>query len=374
MQGANPARLTLVIPTFQRPQFIKRQIEYWADSPHHLLIVDGSIERWTPPRDLEKAKITYIHAPGLSPENRIRMSGDHIRTDYVALIPDDELFVKSAVEKCIAVLDSDAFVASCKGLAIGFHLAGGKVYVRPVYAGLLEYGVSGLSGENRMLVHLENYEMASLWAVQTRRAYVAGAKALSLSHYPSGATAEIAIALATAFSGKIVVLKELMWLRSYENENIWWGKNRLEFQEWFNSLPRSERSDFVHSIAQGIIVTHDIRPSHESIVSAIQAYCKAQLAISKSTRSKAFTVQSNLRRLVKRTRKLRNSLLQLLWPIEAKSEVAKKFGKGEWGSLRHHLELLSLQGIAFNRAEMSEIEQFLTEWALNQHGSNAGSP
>ena len=247
-------KLTIVVPTYCRQKFILRQLNYWEKLPVKLLILDGS------PKALEienlqnsKKNFLYIHNP-TSIENRLIDSLDYITTEFVVLLSDDEFFLPSALENCVLFLEKNTDYSSCKGQAIGFDMKSHKLLGMIAYPGLLNYTIGSENPAQRACEHMLNYEMASLWSVQRLFVYSACVKAVShFFPYSSAGIVEIQFSLVTAFLGKIKVINELMWLRSFENSNIWWKEGNLHVKKWwFEKSYSHEHQNFLSSILFGL--------------------------------------------------------------------------------------------------------------------------
>ena len=229
--------LTLVIPSFERQDYLVRQINYWKDKNIYVIILDGS--RF--PLDLEKSPtagmihscISYFHLP-VSLEERLGFVLGRIQTKYAALLSDDEFFLPSSLISCIDYLDANADSVSCKGRALGFMWKDGRVMSREVYPNLSSCLVNSSDPEKRLIQHFSPYQMITLWSVMKADVFLKTIQCIAHSgKYKTAAAAEIQVSLVAAYSGKCKVIDELMWMRSFENKNIWWNDGNLSFADWY---------------------------------------------------------------------------------------------------------------------------------------------
>ena len=243
-------KLTVVVPTYCRQKYILRQLNYWEKLPVKLIILDGSpkalaIENL---QNLRK-NFHYIHSP-TSIENRLVESLDYVSSEFVVLLSDDEFFLPSALESCVLFLEENIEYSCCKGQAIGFDIKSHQLLGRKVYPDLLNYSIGSENPTQRAYDHMLNYEIASLWSVQ--RLIVYGACVKAVSHffpYSSAGIVEMQFSLVTAFHGKVKVINELMWLRSFENSNIWWSEGNVHLKKWWCEKSYSdEHQNFLSSI------------------------------------------------------------------------------------------------------------------------------
>lgn len=249
--------LTIVIPSFNRQSFLVRQFNYWRSINVHLIILDGS------PLPVDSAHFftnkfdnfdfNYFHLP-VPLEERLGFVIDKIKTDFAALLSDDEFFLPHALQSCINYLSSNQDTVSCKGQALGFMWRHNKLLARNVYPELSRCCVSSSNPKHRLIQHFSPYQMISLWSVMRSSVFIKTLKAVAYtSKYETAAAAELQVSLITAYLGKCAVLDEIMWLRSSENANIWWDDGRLSFRDWYlDENLKDEHKRFFESIAYAL--------------------------------------------------------------------------------------------------------------------------
>ncbi|MHA7865550.1 TIGR00180 family glycosyltransferase [Flagellimonas marinaquae] len=269
----NLERLTIVIPSRNRQQYILRAIEFWSKTPVQLVILDGTESPIKLSKEIVASeKIQYVHAV-VPLEQRLGRSTEFIKTEYAAVVSDDEFFLPSSLANCVKFLDDNIDYVACKGLAISFGWDGQIVNWRPINKSLKGYKVDSENRSERMFDHLANYAHASWWSVQRSEVYIQAMKAVgSNPAFPSAPCVELQVSLIASFYGKIMVLDELMWLRSYENESLWWAKARLSVREWWRDMSYHED----HKRFIGAVISHAIdedgqTPSEEEIKTAMEA-------------------------------------------------------------------------------------------------------
>ena len=109
--------LTVVVPSWQRQDYLLRQIRYWSASSASLVIVDGS--RLPLPDRIRSAveahpRITYRHDL-LSQADRLRLAGGLIKSPYAVMLGDDEFHLPAGLSASIRVLDYDQKLVGCMG-------------------------------------------------------------------------------------------------------------------------------------------------------------------------------------------------------------------------------------------------------------------
>lgn len=336
------SELTLVIPSFERQRYLIRQMNYWRDQNISLLVLDGS--RF--PLDYrgqlafgnEPTCICYFHLP-VSIEERLGFAVGKIKTKYAALLSDDEFFLPSALRSCIEYLDSHADTVCCKGRALGFAWRDGRPMARDVYPDIASCQVNSSDPEQRLLQHFSPYQMISLWSVSRVDIFLKSIQAISYSgKYKTAAAAEMQISLISAYSGKCKVIDELMWMRSFENKNIWWDYGNLSFVEWYRD-PRNicEHRRFFDSIYFALGLQNCSRlDSLGPFRDALEAYCRNNRKPRKV--SFAFRVCQMALRIASRLLPFRHS---------------------SWKSFGGFIRSVEAQGIKISRRDMDRIELYI---------------
>ena len=159
-------KLTIIIPSYNRLGYLQRQLAFWADREVAVIAIDGSEEPLSGVDEVA-ANITYRHLKK-SLTQRIAEAAEMVRTQYVVMLPDDELYVPSALEASVRFLDEHPDYASCKGLCVCFrrNLYTSKVESTSNNDGLRGYQVVAATPCERIEEHLFPYTIASIYAVQ----------------------------------------------------------------------------------------------------------------------------------------------------------------------------------------------------------------
>ena len=108
-------------------KFVKRLIKYWQENfESKIFILDGSdIEINKSNLNLsETNNIKYIHCKNKTYFERYIKISELLNTKYVQLVADDEIFLRSGVEKCLNFLEENQNYSSCTGSVVLFDLLG----------------------------------------------------------------------------------------------------------------------------------------------------------------------------------------------------------------------------------------------------------
>ena len=251
--------LTLVIPAYNRPAYLERQIDYWKDSGVKLCILDGSKE--PAPNELIARMGENIHYEfkPVGFNDRLVHAASVVKTKYVALLGDDELYAKQGLRDCLDLLDSDPRLIGCVGRSLFFFHREGEIYAHQVYGNSQDI-------ENMYGNHLERLRSSFpsgdpsgapylLYGVFRRDQWNTMFTNAYARHYSSGYAYELALLMIGACLGPTKMVDSLVWFRSGENPAMSSAAvNRsIGMGEWGTAVEYlSEYEDFVERITSVI--------------------------------------------------------------------------------------------------------------------------
>jgi glycosyltransferase domain-containing protein len=215
----NLSNITLVIPAYNRPAYLERQIDFWSQTDVKLCILDGSRES-APQALIDRMglNVYYRHLP-IGFNERLVMACDLVQTKYVALLGDDELYAPHGLCDCISQLESDKRLVACVGRSMFFFHREGEIIGHQTYEksqNLVNTFGSDIDRLHESLVDITRgpYLLYGLfnthqWKTAVRVSY--GRK------YASGYVYEFAFHLIATLLGPSVMVNSLVWIRSGEN-------------------------------------------------------------------------------------------------------------------------------------------------------------
>lgn len=355
--------LTLVIPAYNRPAYLARQIDYWAGSGVQLCILDGSKN----PADPEiiagmGSDVHYEYMP-IGFNERLVHASKIVKTKYVALLGDDELYVKQGLRDCLDLLDADQRLIGCVGRSLFFFHRDGEIFGHQVYE--KSQDVIDMFGDdlNRLrnsfpegdpsrapylLYGVFRYDQ---WATMFSNAYS--------RHYSSGYVYELAVLMIGACLGPTKMVDSLVWFRSGENPAMSSAavNRNIGMGEWGTSSEfAAEYEDFVSRVAESIAEKNVA--SREDIDRAVRGVLQQFTAYSlhKPHRPIAYWHRT-LHIVARRTPRWTKKLL--------KQNMTKTLGtmldyKGV--GLINALENLKQNSVSFDSREMMETRSFLLDF------------
>jgi glycosyltransferase domain-containing protein len=123
-------KITLVVPTMNRSEFLLRLLHYYWDLrfPGWISIGDssdvGHVERTRKAiKSLQgELRIQYEEYPGLNFSACMKRLAESVSTPYAAYVSDDDFLVPRGLEQCVAFLETHPDYAAAHGIGILFRL------------------------------------------------------------------------------------------------------------------------------------------------------------------------------------------------------------------------------------------------------------
>jgi len=131
-------KVSLIVPTMNRPDFLSRLLRYYACAQFRgvLVIGDASHEEHATRalQAIEALKgfpqVAHYRFPGLNEPETTKRLLSKVGTPYVALLPDDDLIVPSSLARCVEFLEDHPDYSLAHGRAVMMMLQGSGPYGR----------------------------------------------------------------------------------------------------------------------------------------------------------------------------------------------------------------------------------------------------
>ena len=359
----NLSDITLVIPAYNRPAYLERQIDYWSRTDVHLCILDGSTESASQSLIERMGKnVHYQHLP-IGFNERLVLACDLVETKYVVLLGDDELYSVQGLVDCIETLESDSRLIACVGRALFFYHRDAAIYGDQVYEqNSTPNGVFGNDIE-RLKESFRNgnpehapYLLYGIFRTSDWRRIV---RVSYGRWYSSGYVYELAFQIFGTLLGPAAIVDSLVWLRSGENPAMSSAavNRKISMGEWGSDPQyRNELVDFIERIVSEKIkdatcTRGEIKEVVTRIVEEFTAY-----SLHKPKRLKAKW---------QRILHFLNSLAPGFFKQMLKRNMTPKIGRllhYRSRSMSEALLLMESRGIKIDSSEMRELEQFLLDF------------
>ena len=268
-------RLTILVPTRERQDFLIRLVAVWGGTPVRLVLVDGSDHSIsTVHREvIELAEnVSYVHSPLSYPE-RMKLAGSFVSTPYAVLSGDDEFLLPAGLAAAVRLLDQERGLAGCVGQCLRFFPT------RRSHRLMFEMGYPYWryrrdedSAEQRILHAMDEYNASTCYAVL--RSDVWTESWGSVDQWTCPAATELQQAIAVLARGRLATVDQLFWLRSEENPPVDVVARRLTMVEWWRSAEHAEeRRRYVARLAADLENAASIPSARslEVVVNAVDA-------------------------------------------------------------------------------------------------------
>ena len=360
----NLSDITLVIPAYNRPAYLERQIDFWSQTDVKLCILDGSRE--SAPQvliDRMGPNVFYQHLP-IGFNERLVMACDLVQTKYVALLGDDELYAPQGLRDCISQLESDKRLVACVGRSMFFFHREGEIIGHQTYEksqNLLHTFGSDIDRLHESLVDITRgpyllYGLfnAEKWKTAVRVSY--GRK------YASGYVYEFAFHLIATLLGPSIMVDSLVWMRSGENLAMSSDavNRKIGIGEWGTDPQFSEEVTY---LINGVVlaVANEGRFTTEEL----------QIAVSQGVeRFVAYSLSKPKRPIAYWHRTM--YFLARHTPTELKRLLKQNMSSGLGKILDYRglpmsdaVDEMQKHGVALNEAEMKSMEIFLLNFHQN---------
>jgi glycosyltransferase domain-containing protein len=272
--GSLLSKLTILVPTYERPSYALRNIGFWSGSEVTVHILDGSSQQMpAEQRSGFEANIHYHHLP-IPLSERLSVACDYVKTDYVALLGDDDFFLPSGLESCLVELEIDCSLVSCMGRCLAFKLSGTTVVGWPAYTEMTGYQINQEEPKERMVAHMSSYTCSTIYSVVRAAVWKHAVSILGRRRFLVFAMVEFQFEMAVAFLGKSRVIPVAMWLRSQENESIGRGGDAIRVRAWWKLADRrADREEFFRIMGEAL--SFNTGMMYDFIVSGIKKACDA---------------------------------------------------------------------------------------------------
>jgi glycosyltransferase domain-containing protein len=210
-------KLTIIIPTNNRPEFIRRSVRYWNNYNFPIIIADGSSNSQKKWMDLNANKnIEYFHKKIPFPK-RLSIAAKLIKTKYTILLCDDEFYAVDSLKKCVNFLELNNDFVAVNGRAIGFKKFNNELVFYDIYPKWAGRKRLETDLKKRMISHMQDYANTLGVSVIKSSLWTKCADFYSNNEFPIFAQWEIQMNLFLSFAGKSKTLDTLMHFRSLEN-------------------------------------------------------------------------------------------------------------------------------------------------------------
>ena len=211
--------LTIIIPSNNRPFFLRRSINYWNNYNFPVIIIDGSDEtqkKWAD--ENSNRNIQYLYKKTPFPD-RLNFAAKAIKTKYCILISDDEFYCVSVLKKCMNFLESNNEYVAVNVCAIGFFYNFIKLMGKKIYPEWIKRLRTETDPYERIMSHMRDYANPLGVSVTKSDMFKKCVELYANNEFPIFAQFELQMNLILSFAGKSKTIDELMYFRSLDEDS-----------------------------------------------------------------------------------------------------------------------------------------------------------
>jgi len=349
------SQLTIVIPTYGRPVYVRRQVEFWKDLPVQVVIADGGTDKSELGQVTGKASFTYLNSHE-SFYSRMLDVVSHINTEYVAVLGDDDFFSPDGLRRCIKRLDRDTSIVGCVGRSVRFFYQAGRILAEQRDPESSEFPTDVVTGLQRLHSMYHPGKIGALfYGVYRSEPWKEVVSATYSSRFATGYIYDTIIRTLLTYRGPIGIEESLTWYCSSENPPIKSApgmERRVDLLEWL-TMPEFEveriscRTLLAKNLsAIGNDDLREIEPAIDFVLAELRRRyeLKAQIGLSMAARARRVVLRFAplwMKRLGKRIMP-RALGRQLDWNVREISQLVTQLRSGGIDVNDQDLEQISL--------------------------------
>jgi glycosyltransferase domain-containing protein len=154
-------KITIIILTHERHQYLKRSLEYWAGTEIQIIIADSSANKY---QDVIPNNVKYYYYPQKSYFDKVVEVLSKVNSAYCTLCADDDFLTLTGLKNCIEFLDHNQDYVCASGKVITCEKYTGSLY-RWSKAYLKGSSIDSSNPVNRFTNHFKHYNFPTHYAV-----------------------------------------------------------------------------------------------------------------------------------------------------------------------------------------------------------------
>lgn len=207
---------TLIIPTHNRHEYLKRSMVYYDKLNAKVIYADSSVEPYDYP--VKGGNILYLHLPGQTFAQKILYSlNEFVNTEYVALCADDDFILIESLYEAYNVVLENTEISTIVGRRLWFN-----EYFEGHYLELSNNMQSDVYGslEERTKNFFNNY-FQILWGFYKKEIIRNTFKIVNAAQFTNDNFIELVLGAFSVFHGNIKYFDKLWGVREFSQKNHW---------------------------------------------------------------------------------------------------------------------------------------------------------
>lgn len=149
-------KVTVIIPEHNRPEHLKRLLDYFLNFDFPIIVADSSNEKFKYLGIFEK-RISYYYFPKEDLGKKLYNLADKIATPYVVMCANDDFLVPEAIIQMINFLDHNNEYNSAQGIFIDFSIKSNEIIRGLRYKSTSDLNLNDMDGLTRLFRLQSNY-------------------------------------------------------------------------------------------------------------------------------------------------------------------------------------------------------------------------
>lgn len=209
---------TLIIPTHNRHNHLKRSIEYFKDLDASVIYCDSSDNAYS--GDIPE-NIEYLHLPGDHFSKKILISLDKVNSEYVALCADDDFIIIESLYMGCSILNEDKSFKTLVGKYVSFNANFNGHYYQ-LYQKIPSD--INLELEKNAEIFFSNYYQI-LWAMYDKKLIFNAFQIINNANFYNDNYIELVIGAFACYNGGIKFIDEIWGVRELTTTEHWADKH-----------------------------------------------------------------------------------------------------------------------------------------------------
>lgn len=204
---SNINKYTIIIPEHNRPEHLKRLLEYFLSFNLNIIVIDSSNIKFKYLNEYND-KVTYKFYPKMDLANKLFKILDLIETPYVVMCADDDFLVPNSIVKIIAFLEKNPEYNSGQGIYLDFSYVNNNIVYSLRYKETTDLDLNSDKSSQRVSILQNNY-FQYYYAVFRTKLFTKCIKSIienSASQIRNLCLLESYISVYSAIEGKHVIL------------------------------------------------------------------------------------------------------------------------------------------------------------------------
>ncbi len=250
------ADLTIVVPTYNRPDALARLLAYCAPLPVQLVVVDGSAEPAVLPSLTGLAcRLRYFHQP-VSIDQRIRFAVELCDTPFSMFSCDDEYYLAQGLAAALLRLRAEPSLSAVAGRCAAFVCNDQGLQLGTYYNFLKGFGARQVLTSDRVRTAAAHPPLLSgfYYSVCRTAAFQAAARTAFTERFSCPYVQEILFTLGLFMQGGMQTVPDLLWMRNLQAppvSNAQWNR-KLDFSAWYGDAAYADEVARMRSLVEAL--------------------------------------------------------------------------------------------------------------------------